>query len=131
MIKSSESLRDDFLVSGPWEGQNDAVPIGGTRSENREKSRAMELWNNGVMATLGGVFVVAPMWLMVLHNTMFTGLAATTVCVGLFGIVMTALLKEPKDILSGTAAYAAILVVFVGLSNSGDAAGTGDTAVAR
>lgn len=67
---------------------------------------------------VGGIFLIAPMWLMALHNTLYTSLIATTVCVALFGLLMASVLEKPTDVMSSTAAYAAVLVVFVGLTTS-------------
>jgi len=117
-----DNLNTCIAVAGTWEDKT--VPIGGTRTENSAKSRALELRNNAAMAILGGLFLVGPMWLMVLHKTLYTGLVATTVCVVVFGIVMALLLENPTDVLSGTAAYAAVLVVFVGLSHGGGEGGS-------
>lgn len=111
-------LKHFVSVDGPWETADRTVPIGGTRSENRAKSRAMQIQTNGAMAVLGGAFLVCPMWLMVLRESLYLCLITTTVCVVLFGAVMTVMLGEPKDVFSSTAAYAAVLVVFVGLGNS-------------
>lgn len=105
-------------VDGPWETADWTVPIGGTRSENRAKSRAMQLQTNGAMAVMGGAFLVCPMWLMVLRESLYLCLITTTGCVVLFGAVMAVMLGEPKDVFSSTAAYAAVLVVFVGLGNA-------------
>lgn len=70
------------------------------------------------VAMVGGIFLIAPMWLIVLHNTLYTSLIATTVCVALFGLLMASVLEKPIDVMSSTAAYAAVLVVFVGLTTS-------------
>ncbi|KAK4044205.1 hypothetical protein C8A01DRAFT_43113 [Parachaetomium inaequale] len=105
-----------ITVAGPWEDKH--FPIGGTRSENRAKSELAQLRDRTVMALLGGLFLVGPMWLMMLHKTLYTCLVATTVCVTIFGLVMARLLDKPMEVLSGTAAYAAVLVVFVGLNNA-------------
>lgn len=127
-LLDKDAAKDDKLraarpipVPGPWESAS--IPIGGTRSENRAKSELAQLRDRVVMALLGGVFLVGPMWLMMLHRTLYTCLVATTVCVVLFGLVMAWLLERPMEVLSGTAAYAAVLVVFVGLNNAevGDA----------
>ncbi|KAK3294478.1 uncharacterized protein B0H64DRAFT_418360 [Chaetomium fimeti] len=116
--KQDETLRNarPIPVPGPWESQS--IPIGGTRSENRAKSELAQLRDRVVMALLGGVFLVGPMWLMMLHRTLYTCLVATTVCVVFFGLVLAYLLEKPMEVLSGTAAYAAVLVVFVGLNNA-------------
>ena len=59
------------------------------------------------------------MWLMVLwFNTLYTSLIATTLFVALFGLLMASVLEKPIDVMSSTAAYAAVLVVFVGLTTS-------------
>ncbi|KAK1751312.1 hypothetical protein QBC47DRAFT_307927 [Echria macrotheca] len=111
--------RGTIPVLGPWEEEN--TPIGGTRNENVKKSWVLGFRQRVVMAALGGAFLIAPMWLMVLHNTLYTALVSTTVFVFVFGLMMSALLEKPMDVLSGTAAYAAVLVVFVGLGPSGGA----------
>ena len=70
------------------------------------------------MAAVGAAFLIAPMWLMVLHNTLYTALVSTTVFVMVFGLVMALRLDKLMDVMSATAAYAAVLVVFVGLTTS-------------
>jgi len=67
------------------------------------------------------------MLLMVLHNTLLTTLIATSVSVIIFAFVvalissgligMKAVDLGPKDVLATTAAYAAVLVVFVGVKS--------------
>ncbi|KAK4251343.1 hypothetical protein C7999DRAFT_10969, partial [Corynascus novoguineensis] len=108
-------------VVGPWEDKS--VPIGGTRSEYRTKSELAQLRDKIIMALLGGVFLVGPMWLMVLRRNLYTSLVTTTMCVAVFGLVMAKLLHRPMEVLSGTAAYAAVLVVFVGLNDPDKPAG--------
>ena len=92
-------------------------PIGGTRFTKAKATHAKIISVNLSMAALGGGLLIAPMWLMVLHNTTFTGLGITTGCVILFGVIVSWKLKDAVDVLSVTAAYAAVLVVFVGASN--------------
>jgi hypothetical protein len=95
----------------------DAEPVGGTRGgENRNISQNMRL-QRVFMALIGGFFLVGPMLLMVLVNTRTASLITSSLCVLVFGLVMAAFfLERPFDVLSGTAAYAAVLVVFVGTS---------------
>lgn len=71
------------------------------------------------MAAIGGAFLIGPMLLMVLHKSLLTMLLTTSLCVASFGGLMAFYLDEPFNVLSGTAAYAAVLVVFVGTSNAG------------
>ena len=71
------------------------------------------------MAFIGGAFLIGPMILMVLHKGLLTTLLTTSICVFAFGLVMAMFLDRPFDVLSATAAYAAVLVVFVGSSSVG------------
>jgi hypothetical protein len=102
----------DFPYTAPLEKEYE--PIGGTRMSTFEKARLEQFVVRLGMATLGGSFLIGPMWLMVLHNTLYTALISTTVCVLIFGVIMAWVQKSLMDVLSITAAYAAVLVVFVG-----------------
>lgn len=104
---------DAFPVGEPWEPDDESDSIPGTRTNVANQS----FWNRVKMATVGGVFLVGPMWLMVLvSDWRYTGLITTTVFVIVFGLSMSAALDKPMDVLSSTAAYAAVLVVFVGVN---------------
>ncbi|KAI0481668.1 hypothetical protein F4859DRAFT_475549, partial [Xylaria cf. heliscus] len=102
-----------MLVDTPWE--NTKEPIGGTRNEVTAKSESAEFRKRIAIAAVAGFFLIGPMWLMVLHNTLWTRLVSTTVFVTVFGIILAYSLDSPKEVMSGTAAYAAVLVVFVGV----------------
>jgi VIT1/CCC1 family predicted Fe2+/Mn2+ transporter len=93
-------------------------PIGGTRRDQVEKKQRRSFKVRFLVAAVGGVFLIAPMWLMVLHNTLYTSLVSTSVLVFLFGAVVAWRLDSPKEVLATTAAYAAVLVVFVGTNSS-------------
>ncbi|CAJ2504198.1 Uu.00g115920.m01.CDS01 [Anthostomella pinea] len=101
-------------VDNPWE--NDNQPIGGTRNATLAKSWIDGFKERLIIATVAGFFLIGPMWLMVLHDTLYTTLGSTTAFVTAFGIAMAWFLDKPKEVMSGTAAYAAVLVVFVGLA---------------
>ncbi|KAI1175135.1 hypothetical protein F4777DRAFT_598744 [Nemania sp. FL0916] len=107
---------DPIIIDGPWE--DTTVPIGGTRNLVTARSEIVQFRQRLVIAAIAGSFLIAPMWLMVLHNTLYTCLVSTTVFVIVFGVVLAAFLDGPKEVMSGTAAYAAVLVVFVGLGNT-------------
>lgn len=70
------------------------------------------------MAVLGGSFLIGPMLIMVLHPGLVTSLVTTSVCVFAFGLGIARFLDKPFDVLSATAAYAAVLIVFVGTSGT-------------
>lgn len=103
-------------VLGTWE--NDSQPIGGTRTATIAEKGAQEFRDKVVMATVGGFFLIAPMWFMVLRNDLYTSLVSTTAFVAAFGIIMAWNLDKPKEVIAGTAAYAAVLVVFVGTGST-------------
>lgn len=69
-----------------------------------------------LMAVTGGAFLIVPMLIMVLHPSMLTSLITTSVFVFTFGLAisLSPFLDRPFDVLSATAAYAAVLVVFIG-----------------
>jgi hypothetical protein len=138
-VVTSSRLIDRIIIqhalskirSSPHEGakftvdlspETEANPIGGTRLKAFEEARLKLYASNFSMAAIGGGFLIAPMWLMVLHNTIWTTLSTTTVCVLFFGALMSWQLNGPIEVLSATAAYAAVLVVFVG-ANTGNVGG--------
>jgi hypothetical protein len=70
----------------------------------------------------GGSTLAIPMSIMATNLSLSLSLYTTWVAASIFGLFLSILSfhfnYEPKDILSGTAAYAAVLVVFVGASLS-------------
>ncbi|KAK4231609.1 hypothetical protein QBC38DRAFT_495624 [Podospora fimiseda] len=86
-----------------------------TRPDNYRRSWIRGFWERIGVAIVSGAFLIAPMWLMVLRNTLYTGLISTTGFVTVFGLTTAAFLRSPTEVMSCTAAYAAVLVVFVGL----------------
>jgi hypothetical protein len=144
MVQCKDMPRDPFLVTGErkiddyvirkiftdikatdcgnpetielqWEDNNE--PIGRTRSDGIAQSRMKGFRMRLGMAAVGAFFLIAPMWIMVFRNTLMTGLISTTAFVCVFGIILAAKSDSAKDVLSGTAAYAAVLVVYVGLGS--------------
>ncbi|KAK2022783.1 hypothetical protein LX32DRAFT_686945 [Colletotrichum zoysiae] len=103
----------------PWDVGPDASsdPITGTRRSNVAKTWYRGFKERLVIAAAGGAFLVGPMWIMVLKDGLYASLVSTTAFVTAFGILMAYFLNEAKDVLASTAAYAAVLVVFVGSSN--------------
>ena len=61
--------------------------------------------------------LIVPMLIMVLHKGMVTALVTVSVMTFLFAVVLAVALKQPPEtLLAAVAAYAAVLVVFVGAS---------------
>lgn len=82
----------------------------------RDKFRRMRAQKRAGVAILSGLWLLVPMWIMVLHKTLWTGLATSTVFVFAFGLCIIFYLDDEKDVVASTAAYAAVLVVFVSLN---------------
>jgi hypothetical protein len=72
------------------------------------------------MALFGGFALIAPMLIMALHPTRLTSLLTTSIFVFAVAIALAWYMKEAqsKDVIGATAAYAAVLVVFVGTSTA-------------
>lgn len=70
------------------------------------------------MALFGGLALVSPMLIMTLHPGKVTSLVTTSVFVVAVAVTLAAFMTDAqgKDIIGATAAYAAVLVVFVGTS---------------
>lgn len=73
-----------------------------------------------VVGVFGGLVLLVPMMIMVLHPTKLTALVTTIVCVLFVTVALSVAVDDaqPKDIFAATAAYAAVLVVFVGTSTT-------------
>jgi hypothetical protein len=114
-IKLSKPISRSITTTWEKDKHGYHEPIGGTRRENSKASHLQSVEWRFAMALLAGFFLIGPMWLIVLHNTRYTALISTTVLVILFGFLMAIFQTDYKDVLSNTAAYAAILIVFVGV----------------
>jgi Family of unknown function (DUF6594) len=91
---------------------------GGWRNHMNKVRRAQETLQRFWMALAGGAALVAPMILMVLHKDLVTTLVTVSVSVFIFAVLIAPLSsQEPFNIVGATAAYAAVLVVFVGASS--------------
>jgi len=71
-------------------------------------------------AVFGGLAVIVPMLIMSLHPTRLTQLLTASVFVVAIALILAWLMDEAerKDIIAATAAYGAVLVVFVGASTT-------------
>lgn len=72
------------------------------------------------MALFGGLALTVPMLIMTLHQSKVTSLVTTSVFVIAVAVALAWFMKDAqaKDIIGATAAYAAVLVVFVGTGTS-------------
>jgi hypothetical protein len=74
-----------------------------------------------IMAVGGGLALIAPMLIMTLHPTKLTRLLTSSCFMIVVAVALAAFMDtaEPKDIIASTAAYAAVLVIFVGVAGNG------------
>ncbi|KAF1962514.1 hypothetical protein CC80DRAFT_396156, partial [Byssothecium circinans] len=89
----------------------------GSRNDLNQKQRVEALLQRIGMAVVGGLFLIVPMLIMVLVPSLLTSLLTTSLSVMAFGLTISFTLENAFHVLSGTAAYAAVLVVFVGTNN--------------
>jgi hypothetical protein len=95
---------------------------GGFRELDRQGREERELRYASIsrlqMAMFGGVALITPMLIMALHPQLNVALITTSIATVIFGVLIAFGAKDStgKDVLGATAAYAAVLVVFVGTS---------------
>ena len=93
------------------------VPSLTRKYHNRDRS-LRAVWHRFYMAIFGGVALVGPMLLMVLYKHRYTPLVTVSVSVFIFAVaVATFSTEKPETGLAAVAAYAAVLVVFLGTSS--------------
>ncbi|KAF5008830.1 hypothetical protein FDECE_4909 [Fusarium decemcellulare] len=82
--------------------------------KERQDAYLERLW----MGAFGGIALIGPMILMTLRQDKNTSLITASVATAIFVLVLTVAGRGlgGKDVLAATAAYAAVLVVFVGTS---------------
>lgn len=137
ILSSSRNLEAKFLElellhiplecrqgKGEWSSVNFCKPVHSahtTRGVLSKEEKFNQTLQRLGMAILGGAFLIGPMWLMVLKNQLYTTLITTTAFVFGFGLVISIVptfVDEAhlgmETVMSVTAAYAAVLVVFVG-----------------
>ncbi|KAM0797180.1 hypothetical protein BDR22DRAFT_785675, partial [Usnea florida] len=85
-----------------------------------ERSQKNALTERIIMALFGGAALIGPMLIMTLHQSRNTSLITASVATFLFALVIVLAARDSagKDVLAITAAYAAVLVVFVGTSTT-------------
>ncbi|KAK4107364.1 hypothetical protein N656DRAFT_720282, partial [Canariomyces notabilis] len=127
--RDGQRLQSSFESTGVWEtSATDPEAAGNNRRVNFRRKWWKGFRERLGMAALGAVMLMAPMWLMVLHNTLWTALVSTTSFVLTFGVLSAAFMNSLVEVLSSTAAYAAVLVVFAGLITEHDRFNTGTQA---
>ena len=136
-------LRDSHHLSGeqdPIRRQHEAITEWrqSLKTSHRTKWVVLDTWNEGghnfiwtlptkelqlfgfriLVALSGGLSLVIPMLIMSIEPNLTKSLVTTSAFVIAFGVGMATFVpqSEYKDLLASTAAYAAVLVVFVGVN---------------
>lgn len=86
----------------------------------KQSLQEVDVFSRLKMAVFGALAFLVPMLIMILHPTKLTTLLTTVVCVLAVAVALAYAMhdSDPKDVLSATAAYTAVLVVFIGSSNT-------------
>lgn len=124
LVLAKKCVRDiynegtDPLPTGPWEcpGNNERPePIGGTRNAGIRSRLRRALVTRVTLAMLASAFLIGPMWLLALKRDLIFDLGTTTVAVTIFGLLLACVVEKGDQVFAGTLAYAAVLMVFVGV----------------
>lgn len=104
--------KDAAVPTGPWEdGEGLMRPVGGTRGEAFRHA----FWSRAFGALAAAAFLVGPMWALALKQDIYVQLGVTTGCIFAFGLGMVVFVGTVEAVFAATLAYAAVLMVFVGV----------------
>ena len=109
----ADPSRPGFSLKVPWETTPE--PIGGTRNASAKKEARRSLWWKFSGALAAGGFLIGPMWVLVLHQELYVNLGVATGFVSVFGFLMVFFVNSLEGVFASTLAYAAVLMVFVGV----------------
>jgi hypothetical protein len=120
-VLKSKLRKRPMPSTGPWEEVKDgtnryAEPIGGTRHDSIRTVLRRAFWWKLFAATFGAGFLIGPMWALALKEGLYFQLGLTSGFVFSFGILLAYFVERIDQVFAGTLAYAAVLMVFVGLS---------------
>lgn len=107
--------------STEWDPERNMLP-GQSRTDMRKRNEVRLFFERFTLGVFGGVAIIAPMLIMALSNSLLVSLVVTSVTTILFAVLLALPMiggaLDGKTVLAAVAAYAAILVVFVGTSLS-------------
>jgi len=114
--KISASLFNDFAEFSRSH-ENAHVELAHFTKAERRKRR---LLSRMAMSTFGGLTLIVPMLIMAMDPRRITTLVTTSVFTLAVGLILAFWMDEAesKDMIGATAAYAAVLVVFVGAGSN-------------
>ncbi|KAI1267996.1 hypothetical protein F5Y18DRAFT_377102 [Xylariaceae sp. FL1019] len=109
-IDSSLQLRTLSI----WKKKSREVPKYEANNVSYYSDRAMDSFASSVIVFIGAVILITPLWVLQAMNNLTKKLAVITVFVLVFLLVLSFMLvAKPFEVLAATAAYAAVLMVFI------------------
>ena len=107
-------LKQHAIPTGPWERDNTSKPASALIS-TRTKTWKRGYWTRIGAAIIGGAFLIAPMWILALQRHLYVHLGVATGCITAFGFAISLYLETVDGVFAATLAYAAVIMVFVGI----------------
>lgn len=107
-------LTQHATPTGPWERDNTNKPAAALIS-TRTRAWKRAYWTRIGAALIGGAFLIAPMWILALQRNLFIHLGVATACITAFGFSISLYLETVDGVFAATLAYAAVIMVFVGI----------------
>ncbi|KAI1388684.1 uncharacterized protein F4822DRAFT_403556 [Hypoxylon trugodes] len=93
---------------------NSRAPTQGSENITYFSEKKMNAFVSGIITVMGSAMLIIPIWVLVKLKVLETKLAAITVFVFVFLLVLSfAMVTKPFEALAATAAYAAVLMVFI------------------
>lgn len=110
-------LADIATSSGRWEDQKNARRQTARAITNtRGQALRRAIWVRFSAASMAGMFLLVPMWVLTLRaENVYLQLGVASGCVTAFGLLMAWMLPTVDAVFASTLAYAAVLMVFVGV----------------
>lgn len=104
----------------------DPPPPAPRQRSKAQRAERIATTSRFVMALFGGVALIVPTVIMAKVEGINVSLITTSIAVLFFSLVLAVFAKDStgKDVLGATAAYTAVLVVFVGTSVSSGGSGS-------
>ena len=128
-MKPALDLQSSYSTAW-WKSQR-SLEAHNRRTSYEQTSETFAILQRVVFALIGGLALIVPMLIMKLYSTTLNVCLTTTLFVIAVSIVLAISMSNtsPKDLLGITAAYAAVLVVFVGTSTTSSGASNVKVAV--
>ncbi|KAJ4263347.1 hypothetical protein NW762_006165 [Fusarium torreyae] len=97
-----------------WRHSEDNVPEYDTSNVSYYSDRRIDRFASGVIVTIGMCLLILPLWILQALGNLKMKLGVITIFVFVFLLILSlAMVSKPFEALAATAAYAAILMVFI------------------